>query len=288
MLDLNPNFNDHRTNHRHRFTGATAAVQFRLETTDEDSGVFSPPLWRSTSPPDSPVRFPNARSLSPASRAQAIARGQREMMEMVNNMPETSYELSLKDMVEQRRDFTDASVEETQSVEDGERQLISTGQQSQRRRKSKSGSVKRQESSKNGRIVVKNGSMNRNHNSGLLINMFLPFSIGSKKKKTIRTNSYSYRNANNVAGVKSSPTADLLEKSGDGDRREWWKKLTDSGYSESSGVTSSSGGESTGRSGSSGSSGSSTAGSLRNNSDRRKDGCTSGCWSLFPYRKKKS
>ncbi|KAI3733127.1 hypothetical protein L1987_64345 [Smallanthus sonchifolius] len=286
MLDLNPKFhntlnqNPNHANYRHRFNGGTS-VQFRLETMEEDSGVCSPPLWRSMSPPDSPVRFPKSRALSPASRAQAIAKGQRELMEMVESMPETSYELSLKDIVEQRREFTDVSVEETQSVEDGERRLIlDGGQQSQRRRKSKKGSVRRQESSKTGRIIVKNGSMN--HSKGLLINMFFPFSIGSKK--TTKMNSF-----NHGSGVKSSPKMELLKKSGGGgDRRDWWKKFTESGISDSSGITSSSGGESTGRSGSSGSSGSSTAGSLRNNSDRRQNGCSQGCWSLFPFRKKKS
>ncbi|XP_076891214.1 uncharacterized protein LOC143542532 [Bidens hawaiensis] len=280
MLDLNPNFtnkhsnrnnNNNNSNYRHRFNGGSANVQFRLETMDEDSGF-------SLSPPDSPVRFPN-RSLSPASRAQAIARGQREMMEMVDNMPETSYELSLKDIVDQRLEFTDASVDETQSMEDGEQRLINSGG-SQRRR------VKRTESSSNsktGRIIVKNGSMN-NNNKRLLINMFLPLSIGSKKKTKSfnRTNSY-LNSFNQSAGVKSS---ELLNKSGAGDggvdRRDWRTKVTE--------TSSSSGGESTGRSDSSGSSGSgsSSGSSLRNNSDRRDDGCTQGCWSCFPYRKRKS
>ncbi|KAG6401361.1 hypothetical protein SASPL_138215 [Salvia splendens] len=39
-------------------------------------------------------------SFSPDSRAQAIARGRTELMEMVRHMPKSSYELSLKDIVE--------------------------------------------------------------------------------------------------------------------------------------------------------------------------------------------
>lgn len=251
---------------------------------EEDSGVCSPPLWRSTSPPDSPVRFKNPRSMSPASRAQAIARGQREIMEMVENMPETSYELSLKDIVEQRREFAD----ETQSMEEGEeRSILGGGQtESQRWGKNKKASVKRQESNKTGRVMVRNGSMN--HNKGLLINMFFPFSIGSKKKKT--TSSSSIRTSSSFGnGVKFSAKAELLDKSvvGGGDRRDWWwKKFTASGDSESLGITSSSSGESTGRSGSSGSSGSSAAGSLRSSSDRKKNNCSHGCWSFFPSRKR--
>ncbi|XP_020554991.1 uncharacterized protein LOC105180043 isoform X2 [Sesamum indicum] len=70
-----------------------------------DSGETSPPLWKTCSP--SPQKSPshpllNHRSLSPDSRAQAIARGQWELMEMVKNMPESSYELTLKDLVEHR------------------------------------------------------------------------------------------------------------------------------------------------------------------------------------------
>ncbi|KAF2296634.1 hypothetical protein GH714_000747 [Hevea brasiliensis] len=54
----------------------------RKFTDDEDSGICSPPLWR-TSPPRSPQHRQNHyRSLSPSSRAQEVARGQKELMEM--------------------------------------------------------------------------------------------------------------------------------------------------------------------------------------------------------------
>lgn len=283
-------------NYRSRFNGGSGggAVQFRLETMEEDSGICSPPLWRSISPPDSPVRFNNPRLLSPASRAQAIARGQREIMEMVENMPETSYELSLKDIVEQRRDLTETSVDETQSMEEGEeRSILGGGQnESQRWRKNnKKGSVKRQESNKTGRIIVKNGSLN--HNKGLMINMFFPFSIGSKKKKNKSSITTSSSFGSHIVSGKFSPKPELLDKSykeggGGGDRRDWWwKKFTGSSDGESLRVTSSSSGESTGRSGSSGSSGSSTTGSLHSNSTRNNSDCSHGCWSFFPSKKRK-
>ncbi|XP_068643882.1 uncharacterized protein [Aristolochia californica] len=73
-------------------------IEFRSRPyPDEDIGGSSPPLWRA-SPPMSPP--PLHRGLSPNSRLQAIARGQRELMEMVENMPESGYELSLRDLVE--------------------------------------------------------------------------------------------------------------------------------------------------------------------------------------------
>ncbi|XP_071737826.1 uncharacterized protein [Rutidosis leptorrhynchoides] len=291
MFDLNPqfpnnqkqktnyNFNNH-SNFRHRFNGeGNGNVQFRLETTEEnESGVCSPPLWRtnnSFSPPDSPVRYTNSRALSPASRALAIARGKKEMMEMVENMPETSYELSLKDMVDPRLEFLD---KETQSMEEGEERSILHGQtESQRWKKNKKGSVKRQESNKMGRVIVKNTSMN-NNNKGLLINMFFPFTIGSKRKSSITTSTSFGNNSN----VKSSPKTELLEKSVDGDRSVWWwKKFTGSGDSESLGITSSS------RSGSSGSSGSSGGGSLRSNSGSKKKDCVYGCWPFIQSTKKR-
>ncbi|PWA40631.1 hypothetical protein CTI12_AA560990 [Artemisia annua] len=302
MFDFNPqfsnnqnhnnyssnNFNHHGTNNnRHRFnrnnvSGSGVDHQFSLETMEEEnSGVCSPPLWRNTSPPDSPVRHTNHGVLSPASRAQAIARGKREIMEMVQNMPETSYELSLKDLVEQRNEFLDTShVDETQSMEENEERSILRGSNNNYKKKA---SVKRQESNKTGKIVVRNGSTN--HNKGLFINMFFPFSVGSKKKKTSITTSLSF----GKDSIKYSPKPELFEKSSGGDRRDWWwKKYTGSGDSESLGITSSSSGDSTRRSGSSGSSGSSAAGSLHSNSNRKNNDCSYGCWSFFPSRKRKS
>lgn len=289
MFDFNPqvsnnqnhnssnNFNHHATN-KHRFnSNVSGGVQFSLETMEEEnSGVCSPPLWRNTSPPDSPMRHTNHGVLSPASRAQAIARGKREIMEMVQNMPETSYELSLKDLVEQRKEYVDTSVDETQSMEENEERSILRGNYK------KKASVKRQESNKTGKIVVRNGSTN--HNKGLFINMFFPFSVGSKKKKTSITTSLSF----GKDSIKYSPKPELFDKSV-GDRRDWWwKKYTGSGDSESLGITSSSSGDSTRRSGSSGSSGSSAAGSLHSNSNRKNNDCSYGCWSFFPSRKRKS
>ena len=77
--------------------------RFGAETSlmEDESGVSTPPLWR-TSPSRSPPHRQNInyRCLSPSSKSQAIARGQKELMEMVSRMPESCYELSLKDLVE--------------------------------------------------------------------------------------------------------------------------------------------------------------------------------------------
>ncbi|WZZ67241.1 hypothetical protein YC2023_078611 [Brassica napus] len=126
-----------------------------------DSGVCSPPLWR-TSPPKSPQA--NHQNLSPVSKAQVIARGQRELMEMVSKMPESCYELSLKDLVEVKTE-----------EEEKDRKVFDEMPQ---RRKMQSKVVRK---SKSDRWVdpVRNRGVN---NSGFLLNLGFPVSLGAKKK----------------------------------------------------------------------------------------------------------
>ncbi|KAL2503639.1 embryo defective [Abeliophyllum distichum] len=193
-------------------------VQFRPNQgmEEDDSGVLSPPLWkRSPSPPKSPsqplLHHQNYRVYSPNSRAQAIARGQWELMEMVKNMPESSYELSLKDLVEHHRI-------ETQDQEERLNKERKNGIQGLNQR----GKVKRQESKKNEKIV-RNGSFD---NRGLFLKMGFPISLKSKKKKNIVNNS----------GGKVSPKPE-----GSTDKDWWMKRFAGSTDSGSSGSVSGSG-----------------------------------------------
>ncbi|EPS68417.1 hypothetical protein M569_06353 [Genlisea aurea] len=80
-------------------------VQFRLRNDGEsdDSGVCSPPLWTASPLRNQSEPLIDHRSLSPNSRRQAIVSGQKELMEMVKDLPESSYELSLKDLVEKQK-----------------------------------------------------------------------------------------------------------------------------------------------------------------------------------------
>ncbi|ESQ27420.1 hypothetical protein EUTSA_v10019082mg [Eutrema salsugineum] len=126
-----------------------------------DSGVCSPPLWRS-SPPKSPSHR-HCSNLSPVSKAQVIARGQRELMEMVSKMPESCYELSLKDLVEVNSD------------EDKERKVLDELPQ----RKSKPSKVVRKMKSDKWVDPIRNGGVN---NSGFLLKLVFPVSLGAKKK----------------------------------------------------------------------------------------------------------
>lgn len=179
-------------------------VRFGVQSNDvDDSGICSPPLWR-TSPPRSPQQRKNHyRSLSPASRTQAIARGQKELMEMVRNMPESCYELSLKDLVEKR--WQENTAEE-------------------RNLKSKNG-CKRENSV---RKVKRSGNID---SGGFYLKMMFPISLGSKKKK--KKNEPSVNSSSRV-----SPRPSVSEGSVKGMDKEWWKKNLSESVKSDSGASS--------------------------------------------------
>jgi len=220
-------------------------LQLRPEDPTEDddggdeSGVSSPPLWKNS-----------YKYLSPNSRTQAIARGQWELMEMVKTMPESCYELSLKDIVEHQHRVKPESEEHCLVDEKIMDRKPSRG-------------VKREE----GKVkMMRTRSGESNHGGGLLLKMAFPFSLGArkKKKKNLGTNSFS----------RVSPRPEGLERSGKGGHgeKEWWKKR----FSGSSGSESGGGG-----SGNSGSGGSSSS------SGRKMSGCLPNCWSFLTKRNKK-
>ncbi|KAL6962288.1 hypothetical protein U1Q18_037245 [Sarracenia purpurea var. burkii] len=230
-------------------------VQFTASNTedDHDPGDCSPPLWK-TGPTINPVgsRFPqnNYRFLSPNSRAQAIARGRRELMEMVKNMPESCYELSLKDLVEhprlETRENAECLVEE---------KIRDKGSENQGGRV-----IKRQESRRNEMGKAKTTRNRSVEKSGLLLKMVFPVSFRSSTKK---------KNCGPSVCSRVSPKPEASEKSSKAVEKEWWKKR----FSSSTG----SGGGSTGSSASSGS----------NSIIRRRSGCSPGCRSFFLFRTKK-
>ncbi|KAL0695053.1 hypothetical protein Bca4012_062233 [Brassica carinata] len=170
-----------------------------------DSGVCSPTLW-STSPPRSPRHRPeDYSSLSPDSKAQAIARGQRELMEMVSKMPESCYELSLKDIVEARGN------------EENGRKIFDelTQRTSKVVRKTKSG--KRVEPSVN--------------NGGFLLKMMFPFSFGSKKDTSKKKKKR--KGKDSVKDSQVSPRPSISDESVKTEERDWWNRLSESRGSES-------------------------------------------------------
>ncbi|KAF8377091.1 hypothetical protein HHK36_030464 [Tetracentron sinense] len=192
-------------------------TQFGSQTEMEDKpGKVLPPLWKK-SPPTSPKTKGSSLHpthqhhycyLSPTSRSQAIARGRQELMEMIKNMPESSYELSLKDLVEQ------PLVQGVQEVTVVEERILNNNHMSGNEKKKRN---------KKGQIT-RSGSMD---NGPFLLKMFFPISFGSKKKKSSTTNMYS----------KISPRPPLLEGSEKGVDQEWWKRrLSLAGESENGGT----------------------------------------------------
>ncbi|KAL8030840.1 hypothetical protein ABFX02_14G312300 [Erythranthe guttata] len=232
---------------------------------DDSSGVCSPPLWKNIpSPSPSPSASPSQpllsrhvyTSLSPNSRVQAIARGQRELMEMVKNMPESSYELSLKDIVENRHKMEnqeDPPRVERVSKNNSENPRILQGKKS------------------NDKNMMRNGSFK---NKGLFIKMVMPtFSFQSKKKSNFGGNT----------NGKVSPKPDVVKGGGGGGgERDWWKKkFTGSSDSDSSRTSINSG--STASSG-----GSTSSRSYSGSGRKKKNGILTGCWPIFQSRRSKS
>lgn len=221
-------------------------VQFKVQEMSQhveyvddhhESGVSSPPLWKN-SPPRSLVHplhsSMNHRSIPPSSRALAIAKGQWELMEMVKNMPESCYELSLKDLVE-KNSILEGNQEECliNKEEEKEKENLTISQEQVVK------SIKRQESNKN-----KKGKMIRHESfeeRGSVLKVFFPIPLDPKKKEKMR---------NSTKKTKVSPkpieSSRSLEK-------DWWKKRFSCSSESDSSKTGSSNSESTGRSGSSGS-----------------------------------
>ncbi|XP_073148193.1 uncharacterized protein [Henckelia pumila] len=135
-----------------------------------ESGFCSPPLWKnrppkSPSPPQPLLGHHSYKCISPNSRLQAIVRSQFELMELVKTMPESSYELSLTDLVENPRSETRAP--QPWGPDYNDRDL---------RRRS-------QESRKSDRIT-RSASF---ENKGLLLKMVFPVGLPSKRKKRLET-----------------------------------------------------------------------------------------------------
>ncbi|KAF6167125.1 hypothetical protein GIB67_029763 [Kingdonia uniflora] len=169
-------------------------IEFRPRGEDGGPGVTSPPLWKSTSPPARDTtavqRHNNYNNLSPASRTQAIARGRQELMEMVKHMPESCYELSLRDLVEKPK---------LQEVEQILAQHADTPTQKKNRKVNKANKSKSQ--------MLPSKSMN---NGPVLLKMFLPISL-RQKEKSLQTG-------------KVSPRPSVREGEKGGADKEWWKK----------------------------------------------------------------
>ncbi|CAL5206613.1 unnamed protein product [Lathyrus oleraceus] len=172
-----------------------------------ESGMCSPPLWTTKS------KSNNYRSLSPESKTEAIERGQRELMEMVKNMPESSYELTLKDLVEEQHHH-----HHHHHVEENNNNNINR--------------VVKQKSLNNKKAMKREGMMDKRSIStgnnidsgGFYLKMVFPISLGSSKKQyNYKKNKESLVN-DNKNNSKVSPRTSSVSDHGSVNNKDWWKK----------------------------------------------------------------
>lgn len=179
----------------------------------EESGTCTPPLWKSAGRPTGAQPSHQHQSLSPASRTQAIAQGQRELMEMVRNMPEPYCELSLRDIVEKpAKSPDDSTFRERRDSDPKVEKALSSSKCRNKRQSSRKGYLDSKAQ------TMGSGSLD---NGGFMLKMVFPASsLGSKSK---RRNSSSSA-ADNISKV--SPRTSLSDGSAKGLGKEWSKKFS--------------------------------------------------------------
>ncbi|XP_058728504.1 uncharacterized protein LOC131600343 [Vicia villosa] len=178
----------------------------------DQSGMCSPPLWTTKS------KSTNYRSLSPESKIEAIERGQRELMEMVKNMPESSYELTLKDLVEEQQQQQQQQ-HRHHHVEEHNNNNRVVKQKSLNNKK-----ANRREGMMDKRSIS-TGHGNNIDSGGFYLKMVFPISLGSSKKQYYKKNKESSlvnsNNSNNNSKV--SPRTSSVSDHGSVSK-DWWKK----------------------------------------------------------------
>ncbi|CAO2152697.1 unnamed protein product [Urochloa humidicola] len=245
----------------------------RQASPDYSSGTPSPQLWAH---PDHNLHhlhrpYPASAGSSP-SRAQAIAGYRREMLDLVRGLPESAYELSLRDIVDHppasafpssssppppppalpplpsnaaRNDETagadkDAAAAADAEVQEGKKQGGSWGKKQGRKQRT----MRKQRS----RSMERSVSLD----TGLLIKLFLPLSMGGKKKVSPRPEDGKKGKKDKKQGKKKEKEAAAAAQEKEKEE-EWWSK---SEFSEAGGSS---------RTSSTGSSSNSSAtGSIRN------------------------
>ncbi|WJX40283.1 hypothetical protein P8452_27775 [Trifolium repens] len=207
------------------------------------------------------VNSPHYRSLSSVSRTEAIVKGQKELMEMVQNMPESNYELSLKDLVEHHHRVVNTREENTEEEEEKKMKKNLSGKKVDNNNNNKKKMIE----------VKKNGKIDRD--GGFYLKVGLPFfNLGSKEKKKKKKES------------KVSPRPSISD--GYVKEKEWWKKSNHpSVYKESDDSAASSmnsnGSIKSSTSSSSNSSIRSRSRRMRSNSIIRREKGGGRCWPLF-------
>lgn len=125
--------------------------------------------------------------LSPPSRLRAIIDGRKELMEMINKKPESSYELSLKDIVDDQ-----------QNVGNEEQEVVLAEEKKVKDKMARSKNTKTKQ-------ICRSESM---ESKVFLLKMFLPVSLGSKKRKCSK--------------ICPRQSSERSEKSAN---KDWWKAI---------------------------------------------------------------
>ncbi|KAJ4833518.1 hypothetical protein Tsubulata_030051 [Turnera subulata] len=203
----------------HKYKNFSDRTQFE----EGDDDCCSPTLWKRDMPrafnhEASPLldrRYKNT-CTSPRARSQAILEGRREMLEMLRNMPESSYELSLKDMVDEPE--ASRGGQEELLIQDASFDFNPDGAIEKQKRK-------RAKKITNSRQISRAGSMEK---ETFLIKTFVPTSLSWKTK--VKTGN----------GSKVSPRPSFDGSQGHLDKEWWMKRILVSRRSRSSGSSSSS------------------------------------------------
>lgn len=240
-----------------------ASLQASPDYSSGGSGTPSPQLWAAHHHPELQLHhrpYPASAGSSP-SRAQAIAGYRREMLDLVRGLPESAYELSLRDIVERpspapypppdattARRHTDAAAAAAASGSDEPAGGNTTDAVADDGRAATQGGSKGKRQGRKQRTMRKQRSRNLERSvsldTGLLIKLFLPLSIGGKKKVSPKPEAAKDGKKKKQGKKKEAAPAPAQEE-------EWWTK---SEFSEAGGSS---------RTSSTGSSNSSAA-SIRN------------------------
>ncbi|KAM5577810.1 hypothetical protein ABKV19_008247 [Rosa sericea] len=151
--------------------GFCSAWEFQAQACiEEDLGAHSPRLWETNTKYESSPLLPQNHhysDLSPTSRRRVILESRSELMQMIQNMPESYHELSLKDIVDEQQ-----GMQKAREGTDVEEKSLDFNTQVQIRKQKKKITYKT-------RQISRTSSM---ESETFLIKMFFPTFLGSKKK----------------------------------------------------------------------------------------------------------
>ncbi|GKV21604.1 hypothetical protein SLEP1_g31568 [Rubroshorea leprosula] len=241
-------------------------MKFQVEVdTIEGPGSCSPPLWKKNEMRDarhesSPLLPYNHQYSNLGTQSHIIAEGRKKLMEMIENMPESSYELSLKDIVDEQH--VAGGNEEIIMVEERSFRAESENEIEKQKKKRKKKSIKSNH-------ISRSGSMDTD---AFLIKLFFPTSLGLNLKKRAK--------AGNESNI-STPLPESEESDSHAEKQWWIKKIFKGGNGKNRGKY-------TSRSGRSCSSASCSS-TNSSSSQSRHDNTNSfpSCWLFFQSKKSK-